>query len=442
MSEELKGILSYGGQRGPQGPQGEVGPQGPTGAQGEQGVYVGTVEPTDPEVIVWINPEGTISDLIGPTGPQGEQGIQGEVGPTGIQGETGATGPTGPQGETGEQGPTGEVGPTGPTGPQGEQGDTGVQGPTGETGAQGLMGPTGATGETGATGPQGPTGVQGETGAMGPTGETGANSVYVGTTEPTDPDVEIWLNPNGEPTSVVGPTGPQGPTGAQGEIGPTGPTGAGASYLFSNGLTENAGTVKFAYDEYIKVKPINYGHSAIILGQVNSGTLGPTTSGADGSLSVGMVNLGGKIQSTSTGCFAGGYVGVGTISAGGDKGCFAFGTADGYADSISVYGSGSIGMGTAVSASGTNAIALGTGTKANSYQLAVGKFNEEDANNKYVFIIGNGSANNARSNAMTVDTSGNIVSNNIPAQPSSDGNYVLKCTVSSGVATYTWELQS
>ena len=72
-------------------------------------------------------------------------------------------------------------------------------------------------------GERGPQGVQGPTGAQGPTGlqgETGANSVYVGTEEPTNPDIQIWLNPNGEPTEI-----PQGPTGATGAQGPTGPAG-------------------------------------------------------------------------------------------------------------------------------------------------------------------------------------------------------------------------
>lgn len=80
MSEELKGVLSYGGQRGPQGPQGEPGPQGPTGEigamgpTGDCGVYVGTTQPTDPDVYVWINPEGSETPVIGPTGPTGPTG--------------------------------------------------------------------------------------------------------------------------------------------------------------------------------------------------------------------------------------------------------------------------------------------------------------------------------------------------------------------------------
>jgi hypothetical protein len=50
----------------------------------------------------------------GPQGPQGEPGPQGE------------TGPQGPQGEPGEQGPQGEQGITGPEGPAGPQGEPGT----------------------------------------------------------------------------------------------------------------------------------------------------------------------------------------------------------------------------------------------------------------------------------------------------------------------------
>lgn len=43
-------------QRGKRGEKGEKGDKGDTG---ESGVYVGTTEPTDPEVKVWLNPEGS-----------------------------------------------------------------------------------------------------------------------------------------------------------------------------------------------------------------------------------------------------------------------------------------------------------------------------------------------------------------------------------------------
>lgn len=78
--------------------------------------------------------------------------------------------------------PRGVKGETGDTGPQGEKGETGPAGP------QGIQGPKGETGDRGATGPQG---VQGE---AGPKGESG---VYYGTTAPIDPDINVWIDPNG-----------------------------------------------------------------------------------------------------------------------------------------------------------------------------------------------------------------------------------------------------
>lgn len=215
-TEPLTGPTGEQGEQGPTGPQGEQGPTGatgeigptgetgPTGATGEtgpNGVYVGTTEPTDPNAMVWLNPDGTTSDVTGPTGPTGPQGEQGPTGadgaqgPTGATGEQGATGPTGAEGQIGPTGPQGETGPTGADGSDGATGPTGPTGATGEQGAEGPQGPTGATGEQGATGPTGP---QGETGPQGPTGADGTN----------------------------GETGPTGPTGAQGEVGPTGATGA------------------------------------------------------------------------------------------------------------------------------------------------------------------------------------------------------------------------
>ena len=45
---------------------------------------------------------------------------------------------------------------------------------------------------------------------------------------------------------------------------------------------------------------------------------------------------------------------------------------------------------------------------ASEHQTALGKYNEEDDQDTYAVIIGNGTANDARSNALTVDWSGNV----------------------------------
>lgn len=74
----------------------------------------------------------------------------------------------------------------------------------GETGPQGLPGKDGANGKDGVDGkdgvqgPQGEKGDKGDIGPTGPQGERGDSGVYVGTTEPTDTNDLIWINPDGE----------------------------------------------------------------------------------------------------------------------------------------------------------------------------------------------------------------------------------------------------
>lgn len=95
------------------------------------------------------------------------------------------------------------------------------------------------------------------------------------------------------------------------------------------------------------------------------------------------------------------------------------------------------------------------------YQHVQGKYNAADANK--AFIIGNGTADNARSNALTVDWSGNTaiagdlttgvtlnttaqtigaaineISIRVPTPPTTDGNYTLSLTITNGVPTYSW----
>lgn len=138
-----------------------------------------------------VNIKGPKGD-IGPQGPEGPMGPQGETGPKGDPGaaftynmftEEQLAGLKGPKGDAGEKGATGAQGPIGPVGPQGETGPAGPQGP------QGVQGEKGATGETGP---------QGATGPAGPKGANGDNGIYVGTSEPTDSTIKIWLNPDGE----------------------------------------------------------------------------------------------------------------------------------------------------------------------------------------------------------------------------------------------------
>lgn len=49
------------GAPGKDGEKGEDGQPGEKGEKGESGVYVGTTEPTDNDMLIWINPEGGAS---------------------------------------------------------------------------------------------------------------------------------------------------------------------------------------------------------------------------------------------------------------------------------------------------------------------------------------------------------------------------------------------
>ena len=54
---------------------GAPGPQGPQGNTGNSGVHVGSTEPTDPDVNVWVYPDGEVSidDVFVLTAPNGTQ---------------------------------------------------------------------------------------------------------------------------------------------------------------------------------------------------------------------------------------------------------------------------------------------------------------------------------------------------------------------------------
>lgn len=79
------------------------------------------------------------------------------------------------KGDTGERGPQGIQGIQGPKGDKGDRGEQGIKGDIGERGPQGIQG------------------VKGDTGSKGDTGDSG---VYIGTDEPTDPAVNVWIDPD------------------------------------------------------------------------------------------------------------------------------------------------------------------------------------------------------------------------------------------------------
>lgn len=138
---------------------------------------------------------GTLSlpdKYVGPPGPEGPEGKPGKDGfspiATVTQTEDGATisiqdvnGTTTAEISNGAPGEKGDPGPQGNPGPKGDKGDQGDPGPKGDKGEPGP---------------------QGEPGKDGEKGETGDSGVYIGQTEPTDPDVNVWIDPNGQPSAV------------------------------------------------------------------------------------------------------------------------------------------------------------------------------------------------------------------------------------------------
>ena len=75
-----------------------------------------------------------------------------------------------------------------------------------------------------------------------------------------------------------------------------------------------------------------------------------------------------------------------------------------------------------------------SGTGNNEYWEYV----DNGSSSEYAFVIGNGVGDDSqRSNALTVDWAGNLVCNNIPECPSTDGTYNLQVSIVNGVPTYS-----
>ena len=64
--------------------------------------------------------------------------------------------------------------------------------------------------------------------------------------------------------------------------------------------------------------------------------------------------------------------------------------------------------------------------------------NKWEKSGSYLAVVGNGTTDNARSNAYALDWDGNGQLPRIPAAPSTDGTYILQATVTNGTPTYTW----
>lgn len=141
-----------------------------------------------------------------------------------LKGEKGDKGDTG---GTGAQGPQGEKGEKGDTGPQGEKGDKGDPGSnfkilgyfaTVDALFSAVTAPNvGDAYGVGSSDPydiyiydavngwvnNGPLqGAKGEKGDKGDKGDTGVSGVHYGSDAPTDPSVNLWINPDGDPYQI------------------------------------------------------------------------------------------------------------------------------------------------------------------------------------------------------------------------------------------------
>ena len=176
-------------------------------------VYVGKDEPTDKNVLIWVNPDGEpnptdlatvayVDEKIADIETHGVKGDKGDPGDSAYEvavaagfvgteeewlsslvGADGAQGPAGPQGEPGKDGVDGQDGAQGPQGIQGPKGDKGEKGDTGEQGPQGEQGIQGPQGEQGPAGNDGAPGANGSDGAPGADGYTPVRGTDYWTTE-------------------------------------------------------------------------------------------------------------------------------------------------------------------------------------------------------------------------------------------------------------------
>jgi hypothetical protein len=113
---------------------------------------------------------------------------------------------------------------------------------------------------------------------------------------------------------------------------------------------------------------------------------------------------------------------------------YTFGTRT---DSKQQTGAYSFTSGEANSAKGASAHAHGIGLIATSYaQTVIGKYNAEDAYNQYAFIIGNGTDDSNRSNALAIDWFGHIIGSVQSYTPTYNESPYLSncsCVVSAGI---------
>lgn len=245
---------------------------------------------------------------------------------------------------------------------------------------------------------------------------TGSYSDLTGT--PTIPDAVSGTNDGTNWTSLT--------VGSDTYSIPAG--GSGSSYTFTNGLTESSGTVSWDLNNQIKRVEVSsqpvYGALFIGSNSISGGSNHPNPivmGNYKGASSSDIQTVLGKCG-TSRAIILNSHNWASSA-------CSASGTGF-YAGSNNICNSTSNTGASIVVGSNLNNV----GSTENS--LTIGKFNTT-VSNKYL-IIGNGTSEAARSNALTVSTDGILECTNIPAVSGTDGTYQLTATTSSGTTTYSW----
>lgn len=180
--------------------------------------------------------------------------------------------------------------------------------------------------------------------------------------------------------------------------------GGGSSYTFTKGLTESSGTVSLDLNDRIK---LGSGIRSILI----STDANPSITAAAGSSCI--------------------YIGKNNLI---------------YNNGNQNWGNMCIGTECKNTGEAQTTTAIGKGITAGKLtgQVIVGKYNDESLLSNYIFAIGNGTSLTVRSNALTVDMSGNttiagtVTAANIPAPPSEMGHYYLECFNNAGTISYNW----
>nr|DAE11517.1 MAG TPA: YadA-like protein [Myoviridae sp. ct4tH12] len=300
----------------------------------------------------------------------------------------------------------GQKGDTGEPGADGAKGDPGEKGDHGEPGAPGAKGERGEKGEKGDDGTPGKNGVNGKDGANGINGKDGVDGYSpIATVTETDAGATITITDKNGTTTATVKKGVGEKTAENGEI-----------FNSYEGDFKNIASGEYSHAEGKRTKAL----------------LGPSHAEGNGCVASGSTSHAEGYETTASGNFShvegfktivsGDYShaeGYSTTASGNyshaegsvTKAIGMVSHAEGHSTTAS--GSSSHAEGDLTVASGDCSHAEGQGTIATgNYQHVSGKYNVEDTENKYAFIIGNGTSDTARSNAFAIDWNGKIYVNN------------------------------